>query len=69
MIVVVICTDWICRWEASGDRPTSDAGSLIGTVTNGLGGLETSQNVLEYPDSKYDNLRGGMSGEMVKAKL
>ncbi|KXS97846.1 hypothetical protein AC578_7634 [Pseudocercospora eumusae] len=53
-------------WEASGDRPISDGGSLIGTVTKGLGGLETSQNVLEFPDSKYDNLRRGMSGERAK---
>ncbi|KAF7193900.1 Endochitinase B [Pseudocercospora fuligena] len=56
-------------WEASGDRPISDEGSLIGTVTKGLEKLEMSLNVLEYPDSNYDNLRGGMSGETMKAKL
>ncbi|EME78324.1 glycoside hydrolase family 18 protein [Pseudocercospora fijiensis CIRAD86] len=53
-------------WEASGDRPIDDAGSLIGTVTRGLGELEGTLNCLEYPDSKYDNLRGGMSGERAK---
>ncbi|EME43853.1 glycoside hydrolase family 18 protein [Dothistroma septosporum NZE10] len=48
-------------WEASGDLPVTNSGSLIKTVTDGLGGLEQTQNVLDYPDSKYDNLRGGMA--------
>lgn len=50
-------------WEASGDRPVTDSGSLIKTVTDGLGGLDGTQNNLNYPDSKYDNLRGGMAAE------
>ncbi|KHJ35052.1 putative glycoside hydrolase family 18 protein [Erysiphe necator] len=42
-------------WESSGDR--SDQGSLIQTVTQELGQLETSQNCLEYPKSKFDNIK------------
>jgi len=45
-------------WEASADR--TDEGSLIGTSARGLGGLDRSENMLRFPDSKYDNLRGGM---------
>lgn len=58
-------------WEASGDRPVTDNNSLIKTVTDGLGGLEQTQNNLNYPDSKYDNLRGGMVavGARGRAKL
>ncbi|KAK3898827.1 glycoside hydrolase [Staphylotrichum tortipilum] len=44
-------------WEASGDR--TDAGSLIAASYASLGGLETGSNLLEYPDSVYDNLRAG----------
>lgn len=49
-------------WESSADKPQGQA-SLIESVVNGLGGLQQMANVLEYPGSKYDNLRAGMSGE------
>lgn len=45
-------------WEASGDRTGTD--SLIGTVATTLGGLEQSQNCLNYPQSKYANMKAGM---------
>ncbi|KAL9598858.1 MAG: hypothetical protein Q9179_003764 [Wetmoreana sp. 5 TL-2023] len=45
-------------WESSGDR--KGEGSLIGTVVKGLKDLDKSSNNLEYPDSKYDNLKKGM---------
>ncbi|KAL9018537.1 MAG: hypothetical protein Q9185_004138 [Variospora sp. 1 TL-2023] len=45
-------------WESSGDR--KGEGSLIATVVNDLKHMDTSHNILEYPDSKYDNLRNGM---------
>ncbi|OJZ89575.1 glycoside hydrolase family 18 protein [Aspergillus luchuensis CBS 106.47] len=51
-------------WETSGDKGGKTAnkadGSLIGTFVEGIGGvsaLDQSQNVLSYPESKYDNLR------------
>ncbi|KXS97728.1 hypothetical protein AC578_8857 [Pseudocercospora eumusae] len=55
-------------WESSGDRPASEGESLINITVQGLGGyegkhMEQVQNVLEYPESKYDNLRNGMPGE------
>lgn len=54
-------------WESSGDRGGKTArkadGSLIGTFVDAMGGvqvLDQSPNVLDYPESKYDNLRAGM---------
>ncbi|KAL9025296.1 MAG: hypothetical protein Q9196_005856 [Gyalolechia fulgens] len=47
-------------WESSGDK--SGDGSLIGTVVKGLKHMDESPNSLEYPESKYDNLRDGMPG-------
>lgn len=53
-------------WECSGDKGGKDAnaadGSLIGTFVDGVGGvdaLDQTLNVIEYPESKYDNLRAG----------
>jgi chitinase len=44
-------------WESSGDKPVSD--SLIDTVFMGLAGdgIECSENQLDYPQSKFDNLK------------
>lgn len=44
-------------WEASADR-TGDE-SLIGASFNALGGIDQSENLLSFPDSKYDNLKAG----------
>ncbi|KAL1991416.1 hypothetical protein VTN49DRAFT_5408 [Thermomyces lanuginosus] len=47
-------------WETSGDKSGNE--SLIGTLVNELGGsrvLDQSQNLLNYPASKFDNLRAG----------
>jgi chitinase len=47
-------------WESSADKSGPD--SLIGTVVATLGGpgrLLKQDNCLEYPQSKYDNLREG----------
>lgn len=49
-------------WESSADKPCGQ-GSLIETFLNKCGGnkrLERQPNCLEYPNSKYDNLRNGM---------
>lgn len=55
-------------WESSGDQPVEQQGSLINLVAQGLGGyegrnIERTPNCLEYPQSKYDNLRNSMPGE------
>ncbi|KAH7459192.1 Chitinase 1 [Fusarium oxysporum f. sp. matthiolae] len=42
-------------WEASGDR--SGSCSLIGTSHSALGSLDKSKNWLDYPTSRYDNIR------------
>lgn len=46
-------------WESSADKPIGHA-SLIETFVHECGGhvrLERQQNCLEYPESKYDNIR------------
>jgi chitinase len=55
-------------WETSDDRPSSSNDSLIGNAAKALGGLgnndlEKNENCLDYPQSKYDNLRQGMPDE------
>ncbi|GJN85154.1 chitinase 1 [Purpureocillium lilacinum] len=45
-------------WEASGDR--KDGSSLIATSINALGGLDSTENWLSYPESQYDNMKKGM---------
>jgi chitinase len=55
-------------WESSGDHPGNSGDSLINITVQGLGGyeakhMEKSQNCLEYPYSKYDNLKAGMANE------
>ena len=53
----------VSYWESSGDRDIG-ASSLIEIFMDSLGGvsyLESSLNHLNYPNSKYDNLRNGLS--------
>ena len=45
-------------WEASGDK--TGAESLVGTLATQMGSLDTTQNLLSYPNSQYDNIRAGM---------
>ncbi|KAI5865999.1 glycoside hydrolase family 18 protein [Durotheca rogersii] len=49
-------------WEASSDR--TDSGSLIATAFNtqgGAGSLDRSENLLSYPNSRYDNIRSNLN--------
>lgn len=55
-------------WETSGDHASGQGESLINVVVQGLGGfegknMEHTANVLEYPESKYNNLKAGMPNE------
>ena len=53
-------------WEASGDRPGTKAdGSLMSTFVEGvtMGALDQSDNVLDYPESQYDNLKNKFGNE------
>ncbi|KAL8761690.1 MAG: hypothetical protein Q9184_002225 [Pyrenodesmia sp. 2 TL-2023] len=45
-------------WESSGDKKGGE--SLISKVVDGLKNMDKSKNTLEYPESKYDNLKKGM---------
>jgi len=47
-------------WESSSDRTGEE--SLIGNVVEVLGEMECTKNCLEYPQSKYENLRKGFQG-------
>ncbi|KAF5001369.1 hypothetical protein FDECE_10973 [Fusarium decemcellulare] len=44
-------------WEASADKTGDD--SLIGSSFKSLGSLDTTENWLKYPDSKYANIAAG----------
>ena len=44
-------------WESSADKAGGE--SLIGGVVSCLGILDSRRNCLQYPESKYDNLRKG----------
>ena len=44
-------------WESSADKTGGE--SLIAAVVGSLGLLDSRRNCLEYPESKYDNLRKG----------
>lgn len=57
-------------WESSGDKGGKAAdpaeGSLIGIFVDGVGGagaLDQSANALEYPESKYANVKAGFPNE------
>lgn len=43
-------------WEAAGDKTGEE--SLIRAMANTLGGLDTTPNMLSYPKSSFDNIRG-----------
>ncbi|RFU28382.1 hypothetical protein B7463_g7947, partial [Scytalidium lignicola] len=59
-------TEWIKNarlggamwWESSADKVGE--GSLISAVAQSLGTLENSPNCLEYPETKFDNLKNGI---------
>ncbi|OAA79424.1 endochitinase class V precursor [Akanthomyces lecanii RCEF 1005] len=44
-------------WEASGDKPGED--SLVASLARSMWPLQSSQNMLEYPDSEFENIRMG----------
>ena len=51
-------------WESSGDK--DGEGSLVSAFVEAVGGrevLEEERNCLDYPESKYENLRKGFPGE------
>lgn len=48
-------------WEASGDRLGS--GSLIDASSTALGKVDTSWNLLSFPNSRYANIAAGMPDE------
>ncbi|RYO74213.1 hypothetical protein DL766_008657 [Monosporascus sp. MC13-8B] len=53
-------------WESSADREEGSGGSLIANVVNVLGGRQTldqKPNCIDYPQTKYDNLRAGFPGQ------
>jgi chitinase len=45
-------------WEASGDKTGEQ--SLVGTLANQMGALDSTPNLLSYPASQYDNIRAGV---------
>ncbi|RKU40104.1 Endochitinase 1 [Coniochaeta pulveracea] len=47
-------------WEASGDR--NGTKSLVGTLATQLGALDSTPNLLSYPNSQYANIKAGMPG-------
>lgn len=47
-------------WEANGDK--NGTASLISSVVASFKALDDSENVLDYPQSQYDNIKAGMPG-------
>ncbi|CAI6095517.1 unnamed protein product [Clonostachys chloroleuca] len=45
-------------WEAAGDKTGGE--SLVGAVGDAMGSLELSNNMLDYPQSRYSNIRNKM---------
>lgn len=45
-------------WELSGDKKGSD--SLVGIAAQGMGALDSTQNHVNYPNSKYDNIKNNL---------
>ncbi|KAI9731438.1 MAG: hypothetical protein M1818_007828 [Claussenomyces sp. TS43310] len=52
-------------WESSADAagPRSLIAAVVGVLSGAAPGLQTAANCLEYPESRYDNLRKGFPGE------
>ncbi|KAL4908456.1 hypothetical protein BDW74DRAFT_166138 [Aspergillus multicolor] len=51
-------------WESSGDREVGSGASLIETLVDSLGGVEAldkTENQLDYPSSRFENLRNGFA--------
>lgn len=50
-------------WEASGDKTgnTTEQKSLVKLAVDGMPQLDMSQNILDYPESQYLNLKNGMA--------
>lgn len=46
-------------WEVNGDQ-VETGGSLVKMAVKGMEGMDRSGNVLEFPESRFENLRGGM---------
>lgn len=54
------CLGGAMWWESSADKPGQD--SLIGAAVESLGGIDQllkKDNCIEYPDTKYENLKMG----------
>ncbi|KXT00943.1 hypothetical protein AC579_5184 [Pseudocercospora musae] len=51
-------------WEANGDKNTTTE-SLVDITIGGFTKLDGSKNVLNYPNSQYDNMRAGMPNSVV----
>ncbi|POR31276.1 Endochitinase B1 [Tolypocladium paradoxum] len=47
-------------WEAAGDKTGDD--SIVGTMARSMGKLESTENMLSYPGSQYDNIKNNMPG-------
>ena len=45
-------------WEASGDKTGAD--SLISTAVDAMGGIDATENCIDFPDSAYDNIKNGL---------
>jgi chitinase len=47
-------------WESSADKAGEQ--SLVGNVVGVLGSLQCTKNCVEYPQSKFENVRKGFNG-------
>lgn len=49
-------------WELSGDHPVQTGNAIVPAVAGRLGGaLDARPNHLNFPTSKFENLRKGMA--------
>jgi chitinase len=47
-------------WESSADKAGEQ--SLVGNVVGVLGSVQCTKNCVEYPQSKFENVRKGFNG-------